>query len=85
MEIHKLLLELEFGYTYTITFGETQNRECYDLWLDKEDTFYCLQEIHMLDGVPVEVGSMTQCNKTEIVRKLTEFSQQDQYIIREWG
>lgn len=57
MDIQKIITNLDYDNAYTITFGSIDNQKCYDLWLDKEDTSYCLQEIFMLIGVPDEVGS----------------------------
>lgn len=83
MDIQKIISNLDYDLAYSITFGSIDNQKCYDLWLDKEDTSYCLQEIYMSDGVPDEVGSTIRYSSSEIARKLTEFSSQEQFNIRE--
>jgi hypothetical protein len=83
VDILKIIANLDYDYAYTITYGSIDIQKCYDLWLDKEDTSYCLQEIYMSDGVPEEVGSTTRYSKSEITRKLTEFSSEEQFFIRE--
>ncbi|GIP52947.1 hypothetical protein [Paenibacillus vini] len=83
MDIQKIITNLDYDSAYTITFGSIDNQKCYDLWLDKEDTSYCLQEIYMLDGIPDEVGDTITYSRSEIARKLTEFSSQEQFHIRE--
>lgn len=57
---------------------------CYDLWLDKEDTLYCLQTIYLLDGKPEEVGESIGYTKSEITNKLVELSSYNQFAVREW-
>ncbi|WCF07732.1 hypothetical protein NDS46_26100 [Paenibacillus thiaminolyticus] len=82
--IHKIIAELDYGTGYTITCVDSDGQEeCYDLWLDKGDTAYCLQTIFMLNGVPDEVGETVRHNKSEITRKLIELSSNDQFFIRE--
>ncbi|MEI0738835.1 hypothetical protein VQ056_23055 [Paenibacillus sp. JTLBN-2024] len=83
MDLQKIIVNLEYGTAYTITFGGIENQMCFDLWWDKEDTSYCLQEIYMLNGVPDEVGSTITYSKSEITRKLTEFLSKEQFSIRE--
>ncbi len=82
--IQKIVSELDYGTGYTITcLDHDGQEECYNLWLDKEDTAYCLQTIFMLNGVNDEVGETVRYSKSEIIRKLNELSSRDQFSIRE--
>lgn len=82
--VQKMFSNLDYDATYTITFVESDGEMgCYDLWLDKADTAYCLQTIIMVDGVAEEVGDTTRHNKFDIMKKLTDFSLNEQFSIRE--
>ncbi|MDN4076369.1 hypothetical protein QYF52_00365 [Paenibacillus polymyxa] len=84
-KIHKIITELDYGSAYTITYTDSDGEEkCYDLWLDKENTIYRLQNIYLLDGKPEEIGETFGYNKSEITRKLFELSAYDQFDVREW-
>lgn len=83
--IHKIICELDYNAAYTITYTDNDGNEgCYDLWLDKEDTLYCLQTIYVLNGKTVEIGETIGYTKYEITRKLIELSLLDQFTVREW-
>lgn len=86
-KLERILTELEHGLAYTITFVESDGREkCFDLWFEKEDTTYCLQEIYIYieNGVQEEAGETCKYHKPGILSKLTEFSQCERFVIREW-
>jgi hypothetical protein len=83
--IHEIIAELDYAMGYTITYIDLNGQEkCYDLWFDKEDTFYCLQTIYLLDGKPEEIGETHNYTKSEITRKLHELSAYDQFHVHEW-
>lgn len=84
-KLERLLTELEYGLAYTITFVESDGREkCYYLWFEKEDTAYCLQEIHIENGMPEELGEICRYHKVGIIGKLTEFVECERFVVREW-
>lgn len=84
-KLERLLTELEYGLAYTITFVESDGREkCFDLWFEKEDTAYCLQEIYIENGMPEELGEVCRYHKVGIIGKLTEFVENKQFVVREW-
>jgi len=83
-KILKIISELDYGSAYTITYTDHDGQEnCYDLWLDKVNTIYCLQNIYLLDGKADEVGETVGYSKTELTRKLLEMSANDQFHVRE--
>lgn len=82
-KLERLLTELEYGLAYTITFVESDGRgKCFDLWFEKEDTAYCLQEIYIENGITEELGEIYRYHKAEIIRKLTEFAECEGLEIR---
>lgn len=84
-KIRRIFAELDYGMAYTITYTDPDGHaKWYELWLDKEDTLYCLQKIFLLDGKPEEIGETVGYTKSEITRKLLEFYEYDQFHIREW-
>lgn len=85
-KIRRTIAELDYGIAYTITYIDPDGHaKWYELWLDKEYTLYCLQTIFLLDGKPDEVGDTAGYTKSEIMRKLLEISEYNQFHIREWG
>lgn len=85
-KLERIINELEHGLVFTISFIEAEGHEkCYDLWFVKEDNTYYLQEIYMENGTPDEVGETFSYHKAVIIRKLTEFAECKQFVIREWN
>ncbi|NBD25625.1 hypothetical protein [Paenibacillus glycinis] len=81
----KLIANLEYGSAYTVRYKDTDNEDwCYDVWYEKENTFYCLQQIYMSNGEPEEVGEITRHNSSEILVKLVEMSCLIDFQIKEW-